>query len=70
MPYDNVYAVGVAAAVDTPWKTPNPVGIPTTGLPTEHHAQVAARNNETRLREVLHVEGTQRPCDVAVDPTG
>lgn len=28
--YPDVYAVGVAAAVDVPWQTPTPVGIPTT----------------------------------------
>ena len=44
LPYENVYAVGVAAAVDLPWQTPTPVGIPTTGFPTEQQAHVAARN--------------------------
>jgi hypothetical protein len=33
--YDNVYAVGIAAAVDVPWQTATPVGIPKTGFPTE-----------------------------------
>ncbi|HSF97692.1 MAG TPA: FAD-dependent oxidoreductase, partial [Ornithinibacter sp.] len=36
--YDDVYAVGVAAAVDVPWQTPTPVGIPKTGFPTEQQA--------------------------------
>ena len=40
--YDDVYAVGVAAAVDVPWQTPTPVGIPKTGFPTEVMAHVAA----------------------------
>ncbi len=42
--YDNVYAVGIAAAVAVPWQTANPVGIPKTGFPTETMAHVAARN--------------------------
>jgi sulfide:quinone oxidoreductase len=29
--YDDVYAVGIAAAVDVPWQTAVPVGIPKTG---------------------------------------
>lgn len=44
LPYDDVYAVGIAAAVDVPWQTPTPVGIPKTGFPTEKMAHVAARN--------------------------
>lgn len=32
--YDDVYAVGAAAAVVAPWQTPTPVGIPKTGFPT------------------------------------
>ncbi|MEL7208872.1 MAG: FAD-dependent oxidoreductase, partial [Actinomycetota bacterium] len=43
-PYDNVYAVGIAAAVEVPWHTSNPVGIPKTGFPTETQAHVAAKN--------------------------
>lgn len=42
--FDDVYAVGVAAAVDVPWTTPVPVGIPKTGFPTEAQAAVAAEN--------------------------
>lgn len=30
--YDNVYAVGIAAAVDVPWQTATPVGVPKTGF--------------------------------------
>ncbi|MCL8024685.1 NAD(P)/FAD-dependent oxidoreductase [Nocardioides bruguierae] len=42
--YDDVYAVGIAAAVDAPWTTPTPVGIPKTGFPTEAMAHTAAKN--------------------------
>jgi len=42
--YDDVYAVGIAAAVEVPWQTAHAVGIPKTGLPTEQMAHVAARN--------------------------
>ena len=49
-PYDNVYAVGVAAAVDVPWHTANPVGIPKTGFPTEQQAHVAANNVAAQIR--------------------
>lgn len=48
--YDDVYAVGVAAAVDVPWQTPTPVGIPKTGFPTEVMAHVAARNIAAQVR--------------------
>lgn len=50
VPYDNVYAVGVAAAVALPWQTPMPIGIPTTGLPTEVQARVAARNIASQVK--------------------
>tara|TARA_Y100000815_G_scaffold255590_1_gene262595 strand:- start:715 stop:1830 length:1116 start_codon:yes stop_codon:yes gene_type:complete len=42
--HDDVYAVGIAAAVDVPWQTPTPVGIPKTGFPTEAMAHTAAQN--------------------------
>jgi len=48
--YDEVYAVGIAAAVDVPWQTPTPVGIPKTGFPTERMAHVAARNIAAQVR--------------------
>jgi sulfide:quinone oxidoreductase len=48
--YDDVYAVGVAAAVDVPWQTPVAVGIPKTGFPTERMAHVAARNIAAQIR--------------------
>jgi len=34
-----VYAVGVAAAVEVPWRTAVPVGVPKTGFPTEQQAR-------------------------------
>lgn len=46
----NVWAVGIAAAVNAPWHTAYPVGIPKTGFPTETMAKVAARNIVARAR--------------------
>jgi sulfide:quinone oxidoreductase len=48
--YDNVYAVGIAAAVDLPWQTATPIGIPKTGYPTETQAHVAAENIANQIR--------------------
>ncbi len=48
--YDNVYAVGIAAAVDAPWQTANPIGIPKTGFPTEQQAHVAVKNIAHQVR--------------------
>ena len=48
--YDDVYAVGVAAAVDVPWQTPTPVGIPKTGFPTETMAHIAAANIAAQVK--------------------
>jgi sulfide:quinone oxidoreductase len=48
--YDDVYAVGVAAAVDVPWQTPTPVGIPKTGFPTEVMAHTAAANIAAQIK--------------------
>ena len=48
--YDDVYAVGIAAAVNVPWQTPVAVGIPKTGFPTERMAHVAARNIAAQIR--------------------
>jgi sulfide:quinone oxidoreductase len=48
--YDDVYAVGVAAAVTTPWQTATPVGVPKTGFPTETQAKVAAANIAAQVR--------------------
>jgi sulfide:quinone oxidoreductase len=48
--YDDIYAVGIAAAVPIPWVTPVPVGIPKTGFPTEQQAHVAAKNIAAQVR--------------------
>jgi sulfide:quinone oxidoreductase len=48
--HDEVYAVGVAAAVDVPWQTPTPVGIPKTGFPTEVMAHTAATNIAAQVK--------------------
>jgi NADH dehydrogenase FAD-containing subunit len=48
--HDDIYAVGIAAAVDVPWQTANPVGIPKTGFPTEQQAHVAANNIAAQIR--------------------
>ncbi|MFC5177539.1 NAD(P)/FAD-dependent oxidoreductase [Nocardioides taihuensis] len=48
--YDDVYAVGIAAAVDVPWTTPTPVGLPKTGFPTEAMAHVAAKNIASQVK--------------------
>lgn len=48
--YDDIYAVGAAAAVDVPWQTPTPVGIPKTGFPTEVMAHTAATNIAAQIR--------------------
>jgi sulfide:quinone oxidoreductase len=48
--FDNIYAVGIAAAVSVPWQTANPVGIPKTGFPTEAMAHVAAVNIASQIR--------------------
>lgn len=48
--HDNIYAVGIAAAVDVPWHTSNPVGIPKTGFPTEQMAHTAAKNIASQIR--------------------
>jgi sulfide:quinone oxidoreductase len=47
---DEVYAVGIAVAVDVPWQTPTPVGIPKTGFPAERMAHVAARNIAAQIK--------------------
>jgi sulfide:quinone oxidoreductase len=48
--YPNVYAVGIAAAVDAPWHTANAVGVPKTGFPSETMAHVAATNIASQIR--------------------
>jgi sulfide:quinone oxidoreductase len=46
----NVYAVGIAAAVNAPWQTANAVGVPKTGFPAETMAHVAATNIASQVR--------------------
>ncbi len=48
--YDDIYAVGVAAAVTTPWQTAVPTGVPKTGFPTEVQAHAAAENIAAQIR--------------------
>lgn len=48
--YDDVYAVGIAAAVPVPWTTPVATGIPKTGYPTEVQAHTAAANIAAQVR--------------------
>ncbi|MCU7729404.1 hypothetical protein ODJ79_37290 [Actinoplanes sp. KI2] len=48
--FDDIYAVGLAAAVQVPWTTPTPAGVPKTGLPTEQMAHVAAKNVAAQIR--------------------
>jgi len=42
--------LGIAVAVDVPWQTPTPVGIPKTGFPAERMAHVAARNIAAQIK--------------------
>lgn len=48
--YPNVYAVGIATAVNAPWQTANAVGVPKTGFPSETMAHVAATNIAAQIR--------------------
>ncbi len=48
--WDDVYAVGIAAAVPVPWTTAIPTGVPKTGFPTEQQAHVAAKNIVDQVR--------------------
>jgi len=48
--FDNVYVVGIAAAVAAPWQTAVPIGIPKTGYPTEVQAHTAAKNIAAQIR--------------------
>ncbi len=48
--YDNVYAVGTAAAVTAPFTTPLPVGVPKTGYPTDTMAKTAADNIVSQIK--------------------
>ena len=48
--YPNVYAVGIATAVNAPWQSTNAVGVPKTGFPAETMARVAAANIGSQIR--------------------
>jgi NADH dehydrogenase FAD-containing subunit len=48
--HPNVYAVGIAVAVNPPWQTASPVGVPKTGFPAETMARVAAENIASQIR--------------------
>jgi NADH dehydrogenase FAD-containing subunit len=48
--YDDIYGIGAAAAVEAPWQTPTPVGVPKTGFPTEVMARAAVRNIAAQVR--------------------
>jgi sulfide:quinone oxidoreductase len=48
--HEDVYAVGIATAVNVPWTTANPVGVPKTGFPAETMARVAAENIVFRIK--------------------
>ncbi len=48
--YDNVYAVGTAAAVAAPYTTPVATGVPKTGYPTDTMAKVAAENIVSQIQ--------------------
>lgn len=48
--HPNVYAVGIAAAVNAPWNLANAVGVPKTGFPSETMARVAATNIASQIR--------------------
>lgn len=48
--HPNVYAVGIAAAVNAPWNLANAVGVPKTGFPSETMARVAAANIASQIR--------------------
>lgn len=48
--YDDIYAIGVAAAVPVPWQSAFAVGIPKTGFPTERMAHIAASNIAAQIR--------------------
>jgi NADH dehydrogenase FAD-containing subunit len=48
--HPNVYAVGIATAVNAPWTSANAVGVPKTGFPAETMARVAADNIVAQIR--------------------
>jgi sulfide:quinone oxidoreductase len=48
--HPNVYAIGIATAVQAPWTSANAVGVPKTGFPAETMARVAADNIASQIR--------------------
>ena len=48
--HPNVYAVGIATAIQGPWTSANAVGVPKTGFPAETMARVAAANIASQIR--------------------
>jgi sulfide:quinone oxidoreductase len=48
--HPNMYAVGIATAVNAPWTTANAVGVPKTGFPAEAMARVAAANIASQIK--------------------
>ena len=48
--HPNVYAVGIATAVNAPWTSANAVGVPKTGFPAETMAHVAATNIASQIK--------------------
>jgi sulfide:quinone oxidoreductase len=48
--YRNIYAAGVAAAVNYPWHSAVAIAVPKTGFPTETQAKVAAKNIASQIR--------------------
>jgi sulfide:quinone oxidoreductase len=48
--HPNVYAVGIATAVNAPWESANALGVPKTGYPVETMARVAAANIASQIR--------------------
>ena len=48
--HPNIYAIGAATAVNTPWTTANAVGVPKTGFPAETMAHVAAKNIVSQIK--------------------
>ncbi len=57
--YDNIYAAGVAVAVQYPESTPIPIGVPKTGYMSEVMARVVAENIASKVLGVNRAEKLQ-----------